>query len=238
MGLPTDAMVRHVRYLKRHYRIVSLEQAVAMLERGTVDAPTVVLTFDDGYVENFGGLRAIVEAERVPVTLCVCTQHVTDGSEFAHDVARGERGFVAMSWDQVRYLDRHGVTIASHTRTHYDCGSTDHARLALEIAESRRELEAQLGHPVTAFAFPKGKPANVSALAYHLARQEYSIVMTAAGGANLPPQHPPIELRRFSHPDSLLELELQIQEILDRDVPPRPVPDAAWEGRGGALARS
>ena len=225
MGLPTAEFARHVRYLKRHYRIVSLSDAVAMLRRGEVDAPTVVLTLDDGYADNFIGLRAIVEAEAVPVALCVCTQHVTEQSELAHDVARGERGFASMGWEQVRYLDRHGVSIASHTCTHFDCGSQDYALLTAEIVESKRELESRLEHAVDAFAFPKGKPSNISPPAYHIARQHYGIVMSAAGGPNLPPLEAPTELRRYSHPDSLLELELQLQEILDRPVPPMPVPD-------------
>jgi peptidoglycan/xylan/chitin deacetylase (PgdA/CDA1 family) len=230
MGLPTAEFARHVRYLKKHYRIVSLSDAVATLQRGEVDAPTIVLTLDDGYADNFVGLRAIIEAERIPVTLCVCTQHVTDQSELPHDVARGERGFASMGWDQVRYFDRHGVTIASHTRSHFDCGSDDYALLTAEIVESKRELESQLGHPVAAFAFPKGKPSNISAPAYQIARQHYAIMMSAAGGPNAPPLEPPIELRRYSHPDSLLELELQLQEILDRPVPPRPVPGKQWSG--------
>jgi hypothetical protein len=36
---------------------------------------------------------------------------------------------------------------------------------------------------------------------------------------------PPMEIRRYGHPDSLLELELQLQELLDPPVPPRPVPE-------------
>jgi peptidoglycan/xylan/chitin deacetylase (PgdA/CDA1 family)/folate-dependent phosphoribosylglycinamide formyltransferase PurN len=235
MGLPTAQFARHVRYLKKHYRIASLSQAVAMLQRGEVVAPTVVLTLDDGYADNFVGLRAIVETERIPVTLCVCTDHVTERTELLHDVARGERGFASMGWDQVRYLDRHGVTIASHTRSHFDCGSDADALLTAEIVGSKRELESRLGHAVDAFAFPKGRPANISPLAYQIARRHYAIIMSAAGGPNLPPLDPPIELRRYSHPDSLLELELQVQEILDRPVPPRPVPGELWDG---ALAGS
>jgi peptidoglycan/xylan/chitin deacetylase (PgdA/CDA1 family) len=235
MSLPTEEFARHVRYLKKHYRIASLADAVAMLQRGEVDAPTVVLTLDDGYADNFVGLRAIVETERIPVTICVCTQHVADRSELAHDVARGERGFPSMGWTEVRYLDRHGVTIASHTRSHFDCGSEDYAVLMEEIAQSRQELETELGHAVDSFAFPKGHPANISPTAYHIARQHFQIVMSAAGGANVPPLATPIELRRYSHPDSLLELELQVQELLDRPVAPRPVPGPLWSD---ALANS
>jgi folate-dependent phosphoribosylglycinamide formyltransferase PurN/peptidoglycan/xylan/chitin deacetylase (PgdA/CDA1 family) len=225
MGLPTTEFARHVRYLKKHYRIVSLARAVDMLRNSEVDAPTVVLTLDDGYAENFNGLRAIAELEQVPFTLCVCTDHVSEQSEFAHDIARGEHGFPAMSWDDVRYLDRHGITIASHTRTHFDCGLGNYARLVEEIAGSKGELETQLGHPVEAFAFPKGMPRNIPPLANGIALQHYPVVMSAACGPNVPPMHPPMEIRRYAHPDSLLELELQVQELLDPAIPPRPVPE-------------
>jgi peptidoglycan/xylan/chitin deacetylase (PgdA/CDA1 family) len=225
MALPTAQFARHVRYLKKHYRIVSLDRAVELLRTGHVDVPTIVLTLDDGYAENFKGLRAIAELEEVPFTVCVCTQHVADQSELAHDIARGERGFPSMGWDEVRYLDRHGVKIASHTRTHFDCGRGDYATLVEEIAGSKRDLEVALGHRVTAFAFPKGMPENIPALANGIALQQYPVVMSAACGPNLAPMQPPMEIRRYGHPDSLLELELQVQGLLDPPVPPRPVPE-------------
>ena len=40
-----------------------------MLAKDEVPEPTVVLTLDDGYAENFSGLRAVAELERaVPMT--------------------------------------------------------------------------------------------------------------------------------------------------------------------------
>ncbi len=225
MGLPTAAFARQIRYLKKHYHIASLTDAVRMLQDGTVPAPTVVLTFDDGYADNFLGLRAIAEIERVPVTIFVCPSHVTEKSELAHDVNRGERGFPSMGWDQVRYLDRHGVTIGSHTRTHFNCGVADPFRLAEELVGSKEELERALGHPVDAFAFPKGKPHNISPLALTMARQTYPVVFSAAGGENIGPTTLPAEIRRYCHPDSVVELELQLQGLLDPAVPHRPVED-------------
>src|SRR5439155_12896448 len=105
---------RHIRFLKEYYRIASLPEALEMVKKGEVAAPTVVLTFDDGYAENFLGLRAVIEAEGIPVTLFVCTRHVAERSEFQHDLERGEQGFPALSWDELRYFDKHGVCIASH----------------------------------------------------------------------------------------------------------------------------
>jgi peptidoglycan/xylan/chitin deacetylase (PgdA/CDA1 family) len=220
MAIPTAEFARHVRYLKRHYRVVSMSEAVGLLQKGEVDAPTVVLTLDDGYAENLLGLRAIAECEGVPVTICVCTQHVTEQSELAHDVARGERGFASMGWNDVRFLERHGVTIASHTRTHFNCGSDDYTTLVSEIAGSKHDLESELGHTVDLFAFPKGKPQNISSVAHEIAMKNYRVVMSAAGGSNSGPMKLPLHLRRYSHPDSLLELELQLQEILERPLMP------------------
>src|SRR5207253_7102999 len=101
MGCPTDYFLRHVRYLKKHYRLVPLSEALEMLRKGEVAQPTVVLTFDDGYEDNFLCLRAVVEAEHVPVTLFVCTDNIANCSPFQHDMDLGETGFPAMNWEQV-----------------------------------------------------------------------------------------------------------------------------------------
>lgn len=215
MGLPTEHFLRHVRYLKRHYRIASLPEAMRMLETGTVEEPTVVLTFDDGYLDNFVALRAVAEIERVPVTLFICTEHVATGRPFQHDVDRGETGFPPLNGDQVRYLDTHGVTIASHTRNHFDCGATDEATLRYEIVGALDDLRRELGHDVPWFSFPKGFPKNMSEPAVRIARETYPYVFSAHGGANTPPVEPRTMLLRSSHPETLLELELACQGVLD-----------------------
>jgi len=215
LGLPTEQFLRQVRYLKRHYRIASLPEAMEMLRRNDVPVPTVVLTFDDGYAENFLGLRAVIEAEDVPVTLFVCTQAVSDGAQFDHDLGRNEVGFPALSWDQVRYFDRHGVTIGSHTRSHFDCGSGDDALLQREIAGSREDLRRELGHDVPFFSFPKGQPEHMSEAAVDLAAQHYPYVFSAIDSANHGPLIPGRRFYRCAHPASIWELELSLQTVLE-----------------------
>lgn len=215
LGLPTEHFLKHIRFLKKHYRIAALSEALEMLKRNEVPMPTVVLTFDDGYAENFLGLRAVIEAENVPVTLFVCTQAVADGSEFDHDLNRNELGFRALTWDQVRYFDRHDVTIGSHTRTHFNCGSGDVQALTAEIAGSRDDLCRELGHDVLFFSFPKGQKDNMSAAAVDLAGQHYPYVFSAIDGANRGPLASPHYFHRCAHNDSLWELELLLQSVLE-----------------------
>jgi peptidoglycan/xylan/chitin deacetylase (PgdA/CDA1 family) len=186
-----------------------------MLQRGEVPVPTVVLTFDDGYEDNFLCLRAVAESEDVPVTLFVCTEKVSKREPFRHDLDRGEEGFIALGWDQLRYLSEHRVTIGSHTRRHLDCCCTDVRLLEDEIVGSSEDLRRELGSEVPYFAFPKGKPWNISEPALGVATRTYPYVFTASGGVNYPPLVPGSVLRRCNHPGSLLELELSMQSILD-----------------------
>jgi peptidoglycan/xylan/chitin deacetylase (PgdA/CDA1 family) len=216
MGMPTEHFWKETRFLQRHYRIVSLSEAERLLLNGRVDSPVAVLTFDDGYRENFITLRAVAEEMAAPVTLFVATQPVELHREFDHDLAAGISGFFALTWEQIRHWSRRGAEIGSHTRTHFNCGSTDRARLEQEIVGSRAELEVRREKPVRFFAFPFGKPENISPEAVELAASAYSLFDSPLGGENLPrkgtrQQH---LFRKNFYPDAW-ELELEMQSVFD-----------------------
>jgi hypothetical protein len=215
-GIPTDLFFQHVRYLQEHYRVVDLCEAVEMLKAGQVDEPTVVLTFDDGYQDNYLGLRAVTEATGVPVTLFACPEHIEQWREFDHDIKRGQRGFWPLTWEQVKSLDRRGLRIGSHTRSHFNCGSTDQTLLEHEIVGAKADLESQLDHEVALFSFPWGLPANMSPQAIDMAKKTYACVCSAYGGANyVTGNDRHCHVRRDPHPDGVWELELTIQTILE-----------------------
>jgi peptidoglycan/xylan/chitin deacetylase (PgdA/CDA1 family) len=219
-GITTDAYAAHVSFLRKHYRIVSLSQAVELLRSGHVDVPTVVLTLDDGYADNFLGLRAIVEQSGVPVALFVSTEQVRQRREFAHDVSANLRGFFPLTPDQVAYMNQNGFEIGSHTQSHFDCGSSDFAALRREIVESKADLEAWLQEPQRFFAFPWGQPANMSAAAVEIAHTTYPYVLSAFGGHNVPNADTRWwHLRRCPHPNNMWELELQVQSLLELREP-------------------
>ena len=216
LGLPTAEYLRHVEYLSRHYRIVSLDEAVVLLRSGVVDRPTVVLTFDDGYADNVVNARAVADAAPFPATFFVSSQHVESGRPFRHDETSGHAGFPPMTWEGVRTLRRAGFDVGSHTRSHFDCGSADLETLKREIVESRADIEAQLGAPVTTFSFPWGRAANMSEAAVRLALQHYDVVLSACNGINRPGlPGSAVHLRRCVHPGTLLELEMTLQSLLE-----------------------
>jgi peptidoglycan/xylan/chitin deacetylase (PgdA/CDA1 family) len=216
MGISTEVFWRQIRFLQRHYRIISLGEAVKLLKSGRVDAPTAVLTFDDGYADNFVSLRAVTEETGTPVTLFISTKCVELQQEFQHDIENGVRGALPLTWPQIRFWSFGRVEFGSHTRTHFDCGSDDRARLESEIVGSRRDLEDHLGKPVEFFAFPFGQRENMSPEALRLAQECYPYFVSGFGGENhfassTDNQH----LLRKNLYSNAWEQELDLQSVFD-----------------------
>ena len=78
--------LRQVDYLRRHYELVSLDDALGLLkDDGPRARPLAVLTFDDGLAGNFDILLPIIEHECIPVTIYVATSHIEDGRSYWFD---------------------------------------------------------------------------------------------------------------------------------------------------------
>jgi peptidoglycan/xylan/chitin deacetylase (PgdA/CDA1 family) len=217
MGVSTETFWRQVRFLQRHYRIVSLSESIELLHSGVAEMPCVALTFDDGYGDNFVNLRAVAEETGIPVALFVATQSVEKHQGFQHDLAKGIRGFFPLTWEQIRYWSRSGGgEFGSHTQTHFDCGSTDRKKLEEEIVGSKNLMEHRLEEPVRFFAFPFGDRCNVSSEAMQLAASSYPHVLTDFGGENLPGRGVNRKhlLRKNAYLD-LWELILELQSVFD-----------------------
>lgn len=213
LAMPTSNFDRQMRYLRRHYRLASLAEAKEMLDSGRVEAPTVVLTFDDGYAGCMDSLRAIAEHHQIPYSVFVCPDITGQQLEFPHDLDVGVTGYFPLTWDQVRRLADSGVEIGSHTFTHFDCSTPDVALLEREIKDCRTAMEEELGRPVPMFAFPYGhhcEPARA------IAKETYAVSLTTSGQLNFPtPEREGWRMERIFHLHDLFELELALQSILE-----------------------
>ena len=211
-GVATAYFLRQVNYLLRHYRVVSLGEAVELVRHGGVTVPTVAITFDDGYADNFVNLRAVTEETGVPIGYFIATEHISNGREFSHDESFGEHGFPPNTWEQIEFFRHCGYEIGSHTRNHADCGSTDPEFLRSEIVGSRQDIQKRLGSTAN-FSFPFGLPQNISPQALEIACSAYEHVFSAYGGGNFHADRARV-LKRCSFPPTVWELELQLQAVL------------------------
>lgn len=138
---------RHLRLLVgRGFRLVSLDRLVERLaDRGREDLREAVVTFDDGWTDQFEHALPVLQRHGAPATFFVPSG----------DVA-GVPGHTRMGPEQLRRLLSCGMAVGGHSRTHVRLSGLAPDRLADEIAGNRRDLEDLLGVPVRHFAYPGG----------------------------------------------------------------------------------
>ena len=67
------------------------------------------------------------------------------------------RGLLPMTWEMLARMQRAGVVIGSHTRTHAWLTLEDRDKALEELGGSRLDLESRLGITVRHFAYPDGR---------------------------------------------------------------------------------
>ena len=103
-----------------------------------------------------------------------------------------------LSWEQIRTMDRAGISFGSHTMSHPVVSRLSPLEMEKELLESKRILEQKLGHPVQSFAFPFGKREECGDAARQiLTRGKYRSAVTTEWGLNTR-YTDPMQLNRVS----------------------------------------
>lgn len=138
----------HIRILRLlRYDIVSLDALVRHIgETGSEPARSAVLTFDDGWADNFKHALPVLKRHGITATFFATTQHLKDGVDDVRKMTRRE----------LRELAREGMTIGAHTRSHPDLRKLSDASRWEELAGCKADLEACVGAPVSFLAYPGG----------------------------------------------------------------------------------
>jgi len=89
--LPAKTFEAQIRYLRENYRIISLDQLIAEMTNPVSLAPTVAVTFDDGYRGLFTEAYPILQAYGIPATIFLTIQSIETGQ-----VAWYDRIFLAL----------------------------------------------------------------------------------------------------------------------------------------------
>jgi peptidoglycan/xylan/chitin deacetylase (PgdA/CDA1 family) len=71
--LDEESFRRQLAYLKKHFDVVSLSVAVEALRAGKLNHPTAVITFDDGYQNNYAVAFPILREFALPATVFITT---------------------------------------------------------------------------------------------------------------------------------------------------------------------
>ncbi|MEM2991338.1 MAG: polysaccharide deacetylase family protein, partial [Halobacteria archaeon] len=108
----------------------------------------VVLTFDDGYRDFYTTAWPILSQFSFPVTVFLPTGFI--GGSFKKQEC--------LSWSEVRKLYSQGISFGSHTVTHRQLHSLSWKDIKIELENSKKALEDQLGAYVVDFSYPYDYP--------------------------------------------------------------------------------
>jgi peptidoglycan/xylan/chitin deacetylase (PgdA/CDA1 family) len=164
LDVDTATFRQQMNYLAANkFTVVGLDAVIDALQgHGSVPARSVVITFDDGWLSQYEHAVPILLQNHYTATFFIVTSQVGKGTMY-------------MNLAELKALQKAGMTLASHTRTHPDLCKISDAQLRSEVVGSRQDLQKMLGVTIDVFAYPYGAwdkrvAAVVSRAGYRAAR--------------------------------------------------------------------
>ena len=151
--IDTRRLDQQMRFLAvQHIPVIPLSQLVSYLQgQGTLPERSVVITIDDGYKTAKTKAWPVMRRYGFPFTIYIYVQAI-------------DRHGAALTWEDVRDMEKAGVDVESHSYTHPLLTHPGHAMdkatyrawLDHELIDSKKEIEQHIHKPVLSLAFPFG----------------------------------------------------------------------------------
>lgn len=81
INVTPDNFDKHIKHLKEQYNVISFED----LKYKSIKEPSVIITFDDGYFDNYKNAFPILKKYNIPATIFVTTSGIDSIKEFWWD---------------------------------------------------------------------------------------------------------------------------------------------------------
>ena len=169
-AVPVEDFKAQLDYLKAEgYETITLQDYMKA-RKGTYTLPKkpIVLTFDDGYDDNYTNLLPLLEERGMRGTVYMVTNDI------------GRPGY--LTWDQLRDMQNRGIELGSHTANHQPLTELSGQMRQDELKLSKLLMEWNGLKTIYAFSYPNG--AYDDELPKLLKENEYLTAVTGEAGLN------------------------------------------------------
>ncbi len=219
--IPEETFVGHLNHLKQNdWQVID----VPTLLRGVASPAklperSALITFDDGYRSNREVALPLLRRFGYPAVIFVAVDYI--GKTNIFDIDEEPEEWMC-DWDDLRELERCGVSVQSHSVTHRAFSELSSAMQEEELRRSKAILEAGLGRPVELFSYPYGdEGGNPAKVAEALRRTGYRAACLYSGGLNVTPILEPYRLNRLTM-GSDTDLGKELERVLSKSVTSKP----------------
>ena len=147
LSVPPALFEQHLAYLREQgYQAITLYDLLYHLTQGApLPERPVIITFDDGYRDNYENAFPLLEEYGFDATFFVLIE-VTNQGEAEY-----------LTWDMLREMHAAGMDIECHARVHENLPENDDARLIWQVLGCREAIEKELGQRPRFVAYPSGR---------------------------------------------------------------------------------
>ncbi|AMK78245.1 MULTISPECIES: polysaccharide deacetylase family protein [Methylomonas] len=151
-SIHADLFAKHLGYLQQEGWTTVLFKDLQNAE--TLPEKSVVITFDDGYEDNYPGAFLPLMANGMKATWFIATDCIGKHAHWLGNPSTQSRMLTAE-----RLLEMHaaGMEIASHTCSHPDLSVLNLDQQRLELSKAKVVLEDLLSTQVSSLAYPFGR---------------------------------------------------------------------------------
>jgi len=190
------------------WQVISPDAFLEGLEQpDTLPERALLLTFDDAYRSMYTAALPILGSFGYPCALFVPTLFIGATNAFDHGLQPEEP---LCTWDELLELQRHGVSLQSHSVSHRVFSELNPGDIHEEVQRSKAALESRTGRPVRMFAYPYGEAGlDPEATGVALCQAGYQAAFLVRGFSHRPPSTQPFSVGRL-----LMEPDTNLRRVL------------------------
>ncbi|WMM26342.1 polysaccharide deacetylase family protein [Tissierella sp. MB52-C2] len=137
---------KQIQYIKENnYTVLTLNELYEIFNKNLpIPEKSVVITFDDGYADNYKYAYPILKEFGIKATIFVITDTIDEDNNYLNS-------------QQIKELQNNGIDIQDHTCQHIELDKLTYEKQLETINKSKEYLEKLLNKKVNYISYPYGK---------------------------------------------------------------------------------
>jgi len=185
LSVNVKSFEKQMQFLKENYNIISLNEMLEYFEKKKHPPPnSVVITFDDGYKDNYTNAFPILQKYSIPATIFLVYNYIGKNILFKWDSNVTDKAVSAtLNWTEIIEMSKRGIHFGAHTITHPILTEIPFNEAKKEIRDSKLKLEEHLGK-ISLFAYPRGEKDDFNENIKKVVECHFSCACTTISGTN------------------------------------------------------